>query len=77
MIDLLIYFLQFIKSAVAGTGSAYDGELSVLLIISFLTLILLVIISFKYYKQWQAENKRRRLFGNPIDENELEHELFE
>lgn len=75
MINLLIQFISFIKTAYAGTGGPNDAELSVFLIISFLAFILLGIVSFKYYKQWKVENKKRKLFGNHFDEHEQEHDL--
>lgn len=79
MIDLLINFLYFIKSAYAGTGGPSDAELSVLLIISFLALILLLIVSLRYYQQWKTEHKRKKLFGNTVDdfEQDSDFELFQ
>ena len=75
MVNLLLFVLPFIKTATAGTGGAYDAELSVLLIVSFLALILLIIVSIKFYKQKMLEYRKRKLFGSELENEDLDSEI--
>ena len=72
MMLMQINFQLLVKNAVAGTGGANDAELSVLIIISFLAVLLLAIVSIKFFKQWKEENNRKKLFGNPDEDTDSE-----